>query len=191
MRLVLVRYFLHPWIWSSPERSWERPAGGKHLASSLNPWAGLGVIAVYKPTVFKGTGALLRSWFRSSRPGGSGAAFPFSYGNTTCIPMVTVSVPRLTTVHASNMEITQLFYSYCVFYLEKLEKEEAAPCLQGTWGSCVRPVLCTAAQGDKDHQWSHLSVIKYVLVLHVNGAAPAFPGWPAPFLLWEEVDLAF
>lgn len=77
--------------------------------------------------------------------------------------------------HASNMEIAPLFHSYCVFYLEKLEEEELSPCAQGVGGGCAPPALCTAAWRGKE-QRSHLSVIKHVLVLHVNGAVPALPG---------------
>lgn len=81
----------------------ERPAGGKHVALCPKPWAGLGIAAVDKPTIFKGMGASVRSLFRSSRPCGSGAAFPFSYGNTICIPMVSGSLSRLTTVHLTML----------------------------------------------------------------------------------------
>lgn len=57
-------------------------------------------------------------------------------------------------------------------------------------GAAVLTLSGACSQGDGQEQWSHLPAIRYLLVLHVTGAVPALPGWPASFLLWE-VALAF
>lgn len=71
---------------------------------------------------------------RRSAPRGSGATLPFSQGTLYSHgDWLCVQSHHSPPDHVSNTEITQVFHSYFVFYLEETEEEEAAAacCIQG------------------------------------------------------------
>lgn len=86
-------------------------------------------------------------WVRSCFPIFQWECCLYSHGDRLCVQ--TLHCPPS---HASNMEITQLFRSCCVFCLEKLEEEEAAPCVRGA----VLALCCAPQPGGMNRGDGHV-----------------------------------